>query len=238
MARRRPVRRLLLAEPSGAKPAIAEIEALARSAAVPVSVVGQDRLRRLARTDAPQGVVALAEPLPESDLPSLMAGTGGAIPLIVVLDGVTDPGNLGALMRSALGAGATGIVLAPHRSARLTPAALKAAAGAAEHLRIAVTPLGRALAALGRSGIWTVGLDPGATESLWHFPVADRPIALVLGAEGSGLSRLVRQRCDLLVRVPTKGPLVSLNVAVAAALACFEVSRHREEGPCQGRTAR
>ncbi|HEY3809961.1 MAG TPA: TrmH family RNA methyltransferase, partial [Acidimicrobiales bacterium] len=178
-----------------------------------------------ALTDAPQGVLARADPIPEVPVERLLAA---AAPFLVVLDGVTDPHNLGAVMRSALSAGGTGLVIGRHRAARLTPAALKAGAGAAEYLPVAtVAGIPAALAALAAAGVWTVGLDAGAPTTLWDLTVATEPVALVLGAEGRGLGRLVRQRCDLVVDVPLLGPLDSLNVAAAAALACFEVARKR-----------
>ncbi|HMC41126.1 MAG TPA: RNA methyltransferase, partial [Acidimicrobiales bacterium] len=130
--------------------------------------------------------------------------------------------------RTAVAAGATGLVLGRHRSASLTPAAVKAAAGAVEHLRVAlVGGIPSALSELKAAGVWTVGLDAGAAGSLWGLTVATEPVALVLGAEGHGLSPLARARCDLVVGVPMAGPLDSLNVSAAAALALFEVARRR-----------
>jgi 23S rRNA (guanosine2251-2'-O)-methyltransferase len=191
--------------------------------------VGQNQLSGLARTDAPQGVVARADPLPDTRLETLMAdGAGRPKPFLVILDGVTDPHNLGAVMRSALCAGATGLVTGRRRSAPLSPSALKAAAGAAEYLPLALVPgIPAALSALAAGGVWTVALDAGAATPLWGLPVASQAVALVLGAEGRGLGRLVRQRCDLAVEIPLRGPLESINVAAAAALACFEVARVR-----------
>jgi 23S rRNA (guanosine2251-2'-O)-methyltransferase len=223
----RKVHKVVLASPPAPRSTLGGLAAMARARQVPVEVVGPERLRRLARTDAPQGVVALAEGVPDASLQSLAEAAGPEPPLLVILDEVTDPGNLGAVMRSSLAAGASGLVLPPHRGARLTPAAIKAAAGAAEHLPVAVAPVPGALSILSRLGIWTVGLDPGAQLPLWDLEIAESAVALVLGAEGSGLGRLVRDRCDLLVRVPMRGPLQSLNVAATAALACFEVARRR-----------
>ena len=154
--------------------------------------------------------------------------SGDPVPFLVVLDGVTDPHNLGAVMRSAVAAGATGLVIGRHRAAGLTPAALKAAAGAAEYLPIAtVSGIASAVAAFGAAGVWSVALQAGAGQRLWDLQVASEPVALVLGSEGRGLSRLVRQRCDLAVDIPLVGPIDSLNVAAAATLACFEVARRR-----------
>jgi 23S rRNA (guanosine2251-2'-O)-methyltransferase len=203
---------------------------------VPVREIARGRLEAQARTDAPQGVVARAAELPEADLDDLaQRGPGGRAPFLVALDGVTDPGNLGALLRSAEGAGASGIVLPKHRSVHVTPAATKAAAGAIEHLPIAlVGGLPAALARLRDLGVWVVGLDGSADRPLWSMTAGTEPVVLVLGAEGSGLGRLVRSRCDDVVAIPLAGRLGSLNVAAAGALACFEVARRRSGDPGKG----
>ncbi|MEQ1788363.1 MAG: RNA methyltransferase, partial [Acidimicrobiales bacterium] len=182
-----------------------------------------------ARCEAPQGVLAKAAPLEEALLDDLATRrSGGPPPFLVAVDGVTDPGNLGALLRSAECAGATGIVLPRHRAVHVTPTVTKAAAGAVEHLPFAIVGgLPAALQQLSKHGVWIVGLDGDGPTGLWDLPAADGPIALVLGAEGAGLSRLVRQRCDEIARIPLGGALGSLNVAAAAALACFEVARAR-----------
>jgi 23S rRNA (guanosine2251-2'-O)-methyltransferase len=145
-----------------------------------------------------------------------------------VVDGVTDPQNLGALLRCAEVAGATGAVLARHRAVHVTPAVTKAAAGAIEHLPMAVvSSVAAALVRLGEAGVWTVGLDPGAATPPFGLDLATESVAVVVGAEGAGLSRLVAQRCDVLVSIPRFGSLQSLNVAAAGALALFEVARRR-----------
>ena len=224
-AGRRPVRQLYLAEGSSRSEALDEIADLAAEAGVPIRRVARERIDALAGTDSPQGVVAIAAPVREWDLEEL---AGGLSPFLVVLDGVTDPHNLGAIMRSALCAGATGIVLGRHRSASLTPSAVKAAAGAVEHLPFApVAGVPAALRTLRSLGVWTVGLDASGSTSLWGIEVATEPLALVLGAEGRGLSDLARSRCELVASIPISGPLDSLNVSAAAALACFEVARRR-----------
>jgi 23S rRNA (guanosine2251-2'-O)-methyltransferase len=214
------------AEPA---PILEDIVELAQAERVPVRQVGRSRFLAEARCEAPQGVLAHAAPLPEADLDTLATVTrGGPVPFLVAVDGVTDPGNLGALLRSAECAGATGVVLPRHRAVHVTPTVTKAAAGAVEHLPFAVVGgLPAALSRLRELGVWIVGLDGDGTTSLWELPAADGPIALVLGAEGRGLSRLVRQRCDELCAIPLQGRLASLNVAAAAALACYEVTRRR-----------
>jgi 23S rRNA (guanosine2251-2'-O)-methyltransferase len=206
-----------------------ELEELARVAGVPVRPVGAGRLAAAARTAAPQSVLAFAEPLPEVDLLELATGAGRpGVPFLVVLDGVTDPHNLGAVLRAAECAGATGVVVPRHRSAHVTPTVAKVAAGAAEHLPIAlVGGVPTALADLSRLGVWTVGLAADGPSELFGLELATAPIALVLGSEGRGLSRLARARCDVVARLPLAGAIESLNVASAAAVACFEVLRQR-----------
>ena len=224
-ARKRRVERVLVAAGAADKGAMSEIVELARAGGVPVRSVDRDEIHAKALTDSPQGVIAFAEPLREVDIEDLL---GGANPFLVVLDGVTDPHNLGAVMRSALCAGATGVVIGRHRAAALTPAAVKAAAGAAEHLPVAVAGgIPAALSTLSAAGVWTAGLDSSGTTPLWGLNIATEPVALVLGAEGAGLGRLTRSRCELLVSIPLIGPIESLNVSAAAALACFEVARRR-----------
>ncbi len=217
-----------------AAPMIARITDLAAASRVPIRRVSGTRLAAEARTEAPQGVLAHARPLPETDLDDLcrrgatsVAGEA-ALPFLLALDGVTDPQNLGALLRSADGAGVTGVILPRHRAAHVTAAVTKAAAGAVEHVPIAIVGgLPAALARAADLGLWVVGLDPDADQSLYDLTLADQGVIVVLGAEGKGLSRLVRQRCHLMVSIPLRGRLPSLNVAAAGALALFEVSRRR-----------
>lgn len=203
-----------------------EIERQARAAGAKVQRVPGDQLARRARTDAPQGVVATADPVPETALDPLLAAERA---FLVALEGVTDPGNLGAVMRTAEAAGATGMVVPRHRAARITPAVTKAAAGAVEHLPLAsVSGIPSALDRARRADVWTVGLDADGSSALFDLTVADQPLLLVLGAEGRGLSRLAKERCDVVVRIPMHGAIESLNVAAAAALACYEIARQRQ----------
>lgn len=225
---RRKVREIWVLADAEPSPVLEDIRELAEGQRIPVREVGRGRFFGEARCEAPQGVLAKAEPLTEVLLDDLAAPVRGAPAFLVAVDGVTDPGNLGALLRSAECAGVTGIVLPRHRAVHVTPTVTKAAAGAVEHLRFAVAGgLPTALADLRRLGVWVVGLDADGTTDLWDLPAADGPICLVLGAEGAGLSRLARQRCDDVVRIPLQGSLPSLNVSVAGALACFEVARAR-----------
>jgi 23S rRNA (guanosine2251-2'-O)-methyltransferase len=202
-----------------------EIERLARAGHVAVHHVTRDELAERARTESPQGVVATADPVPEADLADLLADDHA---FLVALDGVTDPRNLGAILRTAEAAGATGAVVPRHRAARITPTVAKAAAGALEHLPIApVGGVANALDRARRAGVWTVGLDADGDAPLFDLPVAEQRVVLVFGDEGTGLSRLTRARCDVVAGIPMRGALESLNVAAAAALACYEVARRR-----------
>jgi len=232
-AGRRRVRRVWVAQGHEFGPPVADIARLARERDIPVYSRTLAALARVALTEAPQGVIAWADEVAPSELGDLVAPVGATLaPFLLVLDGVTDPGNFGSVLRSAACAGVTGVVIGRHRSSPLTPAAVKAAAGALEHVPIAVVAgVPAALLEASRAGLWVVGLEPAALESLWEVNVLDAPLALVLGSEGRGLSRLARERCDLLVRIPQSGALESLNVAAAAAVACFEVARCRATGP-------
>jgi 23S rRNA (guanosine2251-2'-O)-methyltransferase len=179
-------------------------------------------------TESHQGVVARAAPLTEADFDDLLADPRA---FLLVLDGVTDPGNLGAMLRTAECAGVTGVILGRHRAAHVTPAVTKVAAGAVEHVPMAIVGgIPTAVANLTDAGILTVGLDQAGDRSLFDLPArAGERIALVLGDEGQGLSQLVRKRVDVLASIPLAGYLNSLNVAMASAVACFEVVRLRQD---------
>jgi 23S rRNA (guanosine2251-2'-O)-methyltransferase len=229
LAGTRRVHEVVLAADLDPAPIVDDIRELAAEERVPVREVGRGKLMALAATEAPQGVVATAAPLREADLDDLTRPTpDGRPPFLLGVDGVTDPGNLGALLRSAEGAGVTGVVLPRHRAVHITPTVAKAAQGAIEHLPIAlVTGLPAGLAQLKEQGVWSVGLDADGTTSVFELALATEPLILVMGAEGQGLSRLVRQRCDLVASIPQQGRIGSLNVSAAAAVACFEVLRQR-----------
>jgi 23S rRNA (guanosine2251-2'-O)-methyltransferase len=222
-----------LADGTGPAPILDEIAGLAGRGGVPVRRVARERLAAAAGMDAHQGALARAAPLPEVPLGELTApGPGGTRPFLLLLDGVTDPHNLGAVLRTAACAGATGVVLPRHRAALVTATVTKSAAGAVEYLPMAVAPgAGQALAALADAGVWSVGLEPAGPVSVFGLSVATEPLTLVLGSEGRGLSRLVRSRCDVLARIPQTGQagqaIGSLNVAAAAAVACFAIAAQR-----------
>ena len=223
------MRRVLLAEEQDPSPQLDRIEELAAKRRVPVETVPRARLDAQARTDAPQGVVALARPLDPVPLEQLCRpGNGGAPPFLLVAAGITDPRNLGALLRSAECAGVGGVVLPRHRSARLSATVTKTAAGAIEHLSFAVVGgVPAALQELRELGVWSIGLAGEADQSFYDLPLGDGPVALVVGGEEKGLAPLVRRRCDVVAAIPQHGALPSLNVGVAGAVACFEVARRR-----------
>lgn len=227
-ARRRKTREVWISDSVERVGIVEEIIDLALKARVPVLTVAKAKLDRAARSESSQGIVAFAEKLGEVALDQLVEPYKGAKPFLIVLDGVTDPYNLGAIMRSAECAGATGVLLPEHRSVHMTPAATKAAAGAIEHLRFALVPgIPAALQDLSKAGVWCVGLDSDASQSIYDVSLFDQPVALIFGAEGRGLSTLTKQRCDVLAAIPQYGQIQSLNVSNAAALAMFEVARAR-----------
>ena len=211
---------------------VADIVEIAAARRIPVSYVGRTKLDREARTDAPQGVLAHAAELPEADLSELLRPASGRPPFLVAVDGVTDPGNLGAIIRNCDGAGVSGILLPRHRAVHVTPTVTKSSAGAVEYVPIALVPgLPTVIGQLQDHHIWVVGLDDAADRSLYDLgDLAAEPICVVLGAEGEGLSRLVRTRCDALASIPMHGGVSSLNVSAAAALATYEVGRVRRAG--------
>lgn len=228
-AGRRRARQVWIADDTAPAAVLDDIVDLAADRGVPLRRVPGAHLASAARTDAPQGVLAFADPLPEADVDELLRDPHA---FLVVLDGVTDPHNVGSILRSAEGAGATGAVLPRHRAAGLGPTVAKASAGAIEHVPVArVGGIPATLERASRAGVWTVGLDGGADDELFALDLGDRPIALVLGSEGRGLSRLAAARCDVRVRIPMRGAVESLNVSVAAALACYEVARKRDTEP-------
>jgi 23S rRNA (guanosine2251-2'-O)-methyltransferase len=229
IAGRRKVRELWIATELEESEVIGDIVDLARSQRVQIQDVNRKRLDMAARSEAPQGVIAFAAPLPETPFEELLKRRPGRAPFLVAVDGVTDPGNLGAILRSADGAGVSGVVMPRHRAVHVTPTTAKSAAGAIEHVPMSLVPgLPNALSRMKESGIWIVGLDDGGDRNLFELgDLAAEGICLVMGAEGAGLSRLVRERCDLIVHIPMRGRLSSLNVSAAAALAMYEVARHR-----------
>jgi 23S rRNA (guanosine2251-2'-O)-methyltransferase len=205
---------------------VQQVLQLAARGRVPVEQVEARDLERASRGGPHQGVMAEVEDVADYSVADLLAGARG-VPLIVVLDGVEDPHNFGAILRAADAAGVDGIVRQARRSASLDGAAAKASAGAIAHVRIAtVVNIARALDDLKAANVWTVGLA-GDAEQRYSGLDLRLPTALVLGAEGTGLRRLVRERCDLLASIPMQGHVDSLNVSVAAGIVLFEAVRQR-----------
>ncbi|HYY02913.1 MAG TPA: 23S rRNA (guanosine(2251)-2'-O)-methyltransferase RlmB [Gaiellaceae bacterium] len=189
-----------------------------------VQVKLERELTDAAHTRDHQGVVAWVEPYKYADAWELAAGERS---LLVCLDQVTDPHNLGAVCRSAEGAGATGVVVPAHGSATVTPAVARASAGAIEHLRVAVVPnLARYLGEVKNDRLWVYGAAGDAPTTMWDADVSGG-VAFVLGAEGKGLRPLIRRTCDVLVSIPLAGRVESLNVSVAAAVLLYEAVRQR-----------
>jgi 23S rRNA (guanosine2251-2'-O)-methyltransferase len=206
-----------------------EIVRLARRNAVPLRFEERTQVDRAAGTRNHQGVVALTAAHAAVSLDELLAGKGSprASGLLVLLDGIEDPQNLGAIVRTALAAGAGGVVIPERRAVGLTEAVARASAGATAHMHVArVTNLARAMEEIKEAGYWLVGLDEHADKRHTDIDLGV-PIALVLGGEGKGLHQLVRDRCDFVVSIPAVGPIRSLNVSVAAGVALFEVVRQR-----------
>jgi 23S rRNA (guanosine2251-2'-O)-methyltransferase len=190
---------------------------------VEIKRVSRQRADELARGGVHQGVVARVEPYPYSGLEEILASPE---PLILVLDGVTDPRNLGAVLRAADGAGTSGVVVPKNRAAGVTAAAVKASAGASEHVRVArETNLRRAIEKMKEAGFWVYAADAARTPYT-ELDLAG-PIGLVFGSEGRGVRRLVREACDGEVSIPMLGNIGSLNVSVAAAVLLYEVRRQR-----------
>src|SRR6185369_515064 len=216
-----PLERLLVAQGAGG-PRLQEIIDLARRAQVPVRFEPRNALDRLAGTSAHQGVVALGAARQYADLEAASAAQ-----LVVVLDGVEDPHNLGAIIRTAHAAGAGSVVIPERRAAGMTDVVAKAAAGALEHLPVArVTNVNRALEDLKERGFWIYGLDERGAEDYDRVEYAV-PSVFVLGGEGKGLHEQVRKHCDVLVRIPLAGKISSLNVSVAAGIVLFELRKRR-----------
>lgn len=229
VAGRRRVHEVVLSTDRADAPVLDDILDLARQLQVPVREVGRTKLSQIARTTSHQGVLATAAPLDEVEFDDLFEPSpDGGLPFLVACDGITDPGNLGALLRTAECAGVTGIVLPKHRAVHVTPAVTKAAAGAVEHLRFSlVGGLPAALARAIEQGALVIGLDMDGDVGVHALPPVDRPVVVVLGAEGRGLGRLTRQRCDVVASIPMRGATESLNVSVAGAIAIYEVVRQR-----------
>ncbi len=223
----REVREVFLSRGTGRKGAVQEIISLCERRGIPVHEVSRDRLKQMSSTAAPQGVIALVSPFRYYQLSDLPVPGEGPSPLVLVLDGVEDPRNFGSLLRVADAAGADAVVIASRRSVGITPVAAKASAGAAEHVRVVrVSNIPSVLNRLKHDGYWVVGAESGGGVPYFELDLTV-PLALVLGGEGRGLGRLVRERCDYLARLPMLGSVTSLNVSAAGAVMLYEAVRQR-----------
>jgi 23S rRNA (guanosine2251-2'-O)-methyltransferase len=225
----RPIRKVMVATGAHGE-VITEIVDEARAKKINLQSVDRRRLDDMAFNH--QGVVAEAAPYVYATIEDVIeAAKASPAPLLLMLDVLQDPQNLGSLLRTAAAAGAQGVVIPEHRAVGVTPAVVKASAGAIERLKIAqVTNLSRAIDALKEVGIWAVGLDASAVT---RYDQADlnRPLALVVGGEGKGLRPLVRQHCDMVVSLPMPGAIESLNAAVAGSIVLYEALRQRGQQP-------
>ena len=212
---------------AGGNPRLQALAELCRASRVRVRQGSRDDLERMTRTEQHGGAVAFLKERRLLALEDLYARQSGTAHMLLALDGVEDPHNLGALLRTADGAGATGVVLPERRAAGITGTVAKAAAGATEHVRIAqVTNLVRALEALKQQNVWIVGLDERGSQDYTEFDFRG-DFCLVLGREGAGLHDLSRRTCDFLLRIPMAGAVPSLNVSVAGAVVLYEAARQR-----------
>ena len=224
-AKRRTVRKIFIAEAQDASDVLDAIEFEAQRQRIPVSLISMTRLDREAKTEGHQGVMAIAQDLDTVSLDDLLRVPK---PFLLVCDGVTDPRNLGAMLRSADGAGVTGVIIPRHRSARISPSVTKTAAGAIEYLNFCdVGGIPTAIDQLNRAGVLTVGLAGESKESLYALDLGGGPVAIVVGGEEKGLSALTRKRCATVVSIPQVGRINSLNAGVAVSVAAFEVARQR-----------
>jgi 23S rRNA (guanosine2251-2'-O)-methyltransferase len=222
----RPARKLVLATGVREEPRLREIIERAAAAGIPVEEAARRRLDDIAHTEHHQGVAGYFHSRPPVRLDDLLEQLSPPA-LLLVLDGIQDPQNLGALARTADAVGAGGIVLSRDRSTAPTPAAIKASAGALEHVPVSIVPnLAAALRQLEEAGIWRVGLDATAPTRYDAFDYTV-PVAILVGAEGEGLRTLSRRHCDVLVSLPMLGHVASLNAGVAGALLMYEAARQR-----------
>jgi len=209
-------------------PRLREIVDLSRQKGVPVSVEEKAWLDRKSAGERHQGALCYIAEMPVLGVSEIIAQASPP-GLLLILDGIEDPHNLGAILRSAEVAGADGVFIPQRRSAPLSAAAVKASAGASAHLRVARSGnTARLIEQLKAAGYWIAGIDAAADKPLWQLDLTG-PTVLVLGSEGSGLHRLVRDKCDFLASIPMRGKVSSFNVSVAAGIALYEVLRQRQK---------
>jgi len=224
-ARRRTIQKIYVADQQDSSEILDEIELEAQRQRVPIQIIAMARLDREARTEGHQGVVAFCSRLDSVSLDVLLQHKH---PFLLVCDGVTDPRNLGAMLRSADGAGVTGVVVPRHRAARISPSVTKTAAGAIEYLTFAdVGGIPAAIDQMNKAGVLTVGLAGESKDSIYDLDLGSIPVAIVVGGEEKGLAALTRKRCQAVVSIPQLGKISSLNASVALSIAAFEVARQR-----------
>jgi 23S rRNA (guanosine2251-2'-O)-methyltransferase len=225
----RPIQRLLVAEQRKMDRDVQAILRLAKSNGVEVRMTTRDALNREVPQAAHQGVVAFASAREYAELDDILQlpAQKGQAPLFLVLDGVEDPRNLGAILRTAEAAGVHGVIIPERRAVGLTETVAKAAAGALEYVPVVkVVNITNTIEELKKAGVWVVGAEAGGERAYWDADFV-RPTALVLGGEGKGVRKLVREHCDYLVSLPLMGNINSLNVSVAAGALLYEVLRQR-----------
>lgn len=233
-ARRRKLLRLRISNGAQETGIIAELVKLAEAAGVPVEKVERQVLDRQLREANHQGVALETEGYPYVELEECMelASTRGEPALLLLLDHLQDPQNIGTLLRTAEIVGVHGVIMPGRRAAEVTPAVVNASSGATEHLRIVmVTNLAQTIVELQRQGVWVAGLEDDETAQVFDTTDMNMPLGLVVGAEGAGLARLVRERCDFLVKLPMSGRIASLNAAVAGSIALYHAWRQRARTP-------
>lgn len=209
-----------------------QIEAHARAKGIPISLETRHRMDTMAGSDKHQGAIAVAEGYKYAELPDLLDIARGKneTAFILLLDEIEDPHNLGAILRSADAAGVHGVVIPKNRAVEVNATVIKASAGAAEHMTtVKVTNLNDTIKKLKEENVWIVGADGDAEKNFYDYDYR-QPVAIVIGNEGKGLRRLVRENCDELVKIPMAGKMSSLNASVAAAMLMFEVARQRKWG--------
>jgi len=225
----RPINKILMVKESHSGP-LQEIFVQAKEKGILVQKVEKQSLNKFVPETAHQGVIALVAPKAYVAVEDIIeAVRPGEEPFLLLLDEISDPHNLGAILRTADAAGVHGVIIPRRRSAPLTPTVAKSSAGAIEYVPVArVANIAQTIEILKKRGIWLIGADPGGRELLWDVRL-DGPLALVIGGEDKGLGRLVKERCDILVRLPMSGQVNSLNASVAAALLAYEVVRQRRK---------
>jgi 23S rRNA (guanosine2251-2'-O)-methyltransferase len=226
----RPARKLVVAEGLADEPRLREILTLAGARGIPVEMAGRGRLDDIAHSEHHQGVAGYFHGRPPLHLERVLEDCRSPA-LLLLLDGIQDPQNLGALIRTAEAVGVDAVITPRHRAAALTPAAVKASAGASEHLPVISVPnLAQAMARISEAGIWRVGLAAEAEERYDRVDYRE-PTAIVIGGEGEGLRQLTRKSCDRLVSLPMTGRVASLNAAAAGAAILYEAFRQRGFAP-------